>query len=525
MASHSERSDVIAKAVSRVNHLVPDAYGRGWLKSLLNYEAACVLANEQLIPEQQVIGYVIGLLVKMPREGMPQSVQNLFDRGTKGRRPSLTSGPNTIDWKFLDIAWIDYAGVIRAKTVRIPAGATLDHLPHICSAEALHSLVSFADIVPEGCGLTWTKELAAIPDKKTLHAVPWKKGTWFAMPDLMNSHGNASDLCPRRVLNNIVSQMISKFGLTAQIGFEVEFNLLDKAATFESVSKQADTGYANYASSIRYHEFVTVLTDYLEHFGVEVSNLHFVGGEGTIEISLAHKPPLQACESAIKARMAVHAAAAAVGKAASFLPKIRPAGVGVGAAVHVSVWQKALDGTFHSCIGGEGKETLTETTQHFVAGCLAHLPSLMAISAPNVNSYRRHAVSTVSWGFENREAAIRIPVEYGVDKAPTNFEYRVMDSTSNPYFVVSMLLASGIDGLTKKLALPKSHKGDPNSAGAKPLPKSLSEAVEELQKDQLAKIVLGDRVFLSYVAGRAFEAKHMQGSTLEKEFNTYVWKF
>ncbi|MDX1479313.1 MAG: hypothetical protein R3301_16475, partial [Saprospiraceae bacterium] len=50
---------------------------------------------------------------------------------------------------------------------------------------------------------------------------------------------------------------------------------------------------------------------------------------------------------------------------------------------------------------------------HFIAGVLAHLPGLLALTAPSYNSYRRlqpHVWSRAftAWGPDNREASVRI---------------------------------------------------------------------------------------------------------------------
>ena len=50
---------------------------------------------------------------------------------------------------------------------------------------------------------------------------------------------------------------------------------------------------------------------------------------------------------------------------------------------------------------------------HFIAGVLAHLPGLLALTAPSYNSFRRlqpHFWSSAytAWGPDNREAAVRV---------------------------------------------------------------------------------------------------------------------
>jgi glutamine synthetase len=52
---------------------------------------------------------------------------------------------------------------------------------------------------------------------------------------------------------------------------------------------------------------------------------------------------------------------------------------------------------------------------HFIGGLQNHLPSVIAILAPYVNSYRRYvpdfsAPTNLNWGRDNRTTGIRVPV-------------------------------------------------------------------------------------------------------------------
>ena len=140
-----------------------------------------------------------------------------------------------------------------------------------------------------------------------------------------------------------------------------------------------------------------------------------------------------------------------------------------------------------------------------VAGVLEHLSALCAISSPTVNSYRRFADAGfwapvfADWGFQNRTTALRI-------SAPGRFEYRSVDSAVNPYLSMAALLVTIKDGIDRNL-----DPGEPEErniyeaieAGKKVrrIPRTLGEALEALQADELVKTALpGDmyRVFMHY---------------------------
>lgn len=68
------------------------------------------------------------------------------------------------------------------------------------------------------------------------------------------------------------------------------------------------------------------------------------------------------------------------------------------------------DNAGNNILAGDDQRKL----RHAVAGCLELLPHCMPIFAPNHNAYRRYgamvnAASKASWGFEDRDACIRIP--------------------------------------------------------------------------------------------------------------------
>ena len=105
----------------------------------------------------------------------------------------------------------------------------------------------------------------------------------------------------------------------------------------------------------------------------------------------------------------------------------------------------------------KGRYGVSAVGYHFVAGVLEHLPALLALTCPSVNSYRRlqpHSWSSAYtiWGPDNREAAVRIPSTFASDRTgSTNAELKAADASSNPYLALGGLLAAGLDGVTRKL--------------------------------------------------------------------------
>ena len=95
-----------------------------------------------------------------------------------------------------------------------------------------------------------------------------------------------------------------------------------------------------------------------------------------------------------------------------------------------------------------------------MAGVLTHLPGLLGLTAPSVNSYRRlqprsWSGAYVCWGPDNREATVRVPSTFwGAEEASTNLEFKPADASSNPYLAFGGLMAAGLDGIEHKLEPP-----------------------------------------------------------------------
>lgn len=59
------------------------------------------------------------------------------------------------------------------------------------------------------------------------------------------------------------------------------------------------------------------------------------------------------------------------------------------------------------------------------------------------------------WVKENREAPLRAASPPGVESGlVSNFEIKAFDGCANPYLGLAAIVASGIDGLRRKLSLP-----------------------------------------------------------------------
>jgi len=137
----------------------------------------------------------------------------------------------------------------------------------------------------------------------------------------------------------------------------------------------------------------------------------------------------------------------------------------------------------------------------------------------------------IAWSKANRSAIIRIPSYYkGMEKAK-RLEYRAPDPSTNPYLAFAAILMAAIDGIKKKI-----DPGDPvdeniyhltperrKQLGIKELPRSLDEALDELESDkEFLKPVFNSSILDTYIELKREEARTLQMFPHPMEFYYYL---
>src|SRR5690349_3654680 len=280
------------------------------------------------------------------------------------------------------------------------------------------------------------------------------------------------------------------------------------------------TVYAATGSMNLHQAFIAELTAALEALGLEPEFYYPESAPGQQEISIRHAEPLAAADRQITYREAVRGVAARHGYVASFLPKVHESVAGSGSHLNVSLWRAG-----ESVMADARHPTgLSETARRFIAGVLDHVRGLAAITVPSRNSYRRlqphfWAGAFAVWGYDNREAAIR------VTRGATRFELKTCDATSNPYLALGALIAAGLDGVRRALELPRDVAVDPGHysdderrrRGIEPLPRSLGEALEALAADKTLCESLGSARARAYLAVKRMEWEALRDLALADE--------
>ena len=228
----------------------------------------------------------------------------------------------------------------------------------------------------------------------------------------------------------------------------------------------------------------------MEQCGIIVERQHHeVATAGQAEIDMRFDSIVTMADKMMLYKYIVKNVALKHGKTATFMPKPLFNDNGSGMHTHQSIWKGGKN-----LFSGDKYAGLSETALHYIGGILKHAPALTAFCSPTTNSFRRlvpgfEAPVNLVYSKRNRSAAIRIPT-YSENPKAKRIEYRSPDPSCNPYLAFSAMLMAGLDGIKERI-----DPGEPtdvnlyslsmeDARNIRSLPKSLPEAIEELENDQ-----------------------------------------
>ena len=338
-------------------------------------------------------------------------------------------------------------------------------------------------------------------------------------------------LCPRSILKRQVAGALEQ-GIRFEAAFEPEFFLFKKEND-ELVPVDRSNCFSTDGMN-RAAPFIDEFIRALSSQGLAVEQYYPELGHGQHELSIAHTEALKAADNHIVYRETLRGVAALQGLSASLAPKPLSDGPGNGCHLHLSVWDTRTNTNLLYAENG-----LSNLGLNFVAGLLTHLPAIVAVTCASVNSYRRlrpraWSSAFTCWGYENREAAVRVPSLYWQRERETaNLEIKCVDSSTNPYLALAVIIAAGMDGIRQHLIPPDPCSGDPSQADAaeaaskkiERLPTSLKEACSKLAQDRILVEALGEEFAGIYIKVKTSEDAHFSSLSAEEEIKAHFLKF
>jgi glutamine synthetase len=424
--------------------------------------------------------------------------------------------------------YADHGGIIRGKaaaTARLGerAESGIGHTRAMMAMSMMDELAPVDGMGPVG-------EIRIVPDTATFVALPYAPGAAAMLADQVNPDGSPWDGCARTFLKQAIAEL-SSMGYELQAAFEPEFSLgRYEGASFTPIDESLCYSATGFHLA---HDYTIDLVDALLKQGLEVEHYYPELGHGQQEVPIRHAPALRAADNHVLLRETTRAVAIRHGLWASFAPKPLPKQAGNGAHLHASLW---ADGA-NAFADPAGRYGLAEVGYRFLAGVLAHLPGLVALTCGTVNSYRRLAPQMWSgaylcYGPDNREAAVRICSPIGA-AGSVNLELKPVDSTGNPYLALGAFIYAGIDGIRRSLDPGEPLLVDPATVDSAErerlsvfrLPSNLGVALTALEADSYLMSVLGPLRSAAYLAVKRSEVEHFRIHDVEYECRQHWLKF
>jgi glutamine synthetase len=342
--------------------------------------------------------------------------------------------------------------------------------------------------------------------------------------------GEPSPMDPRRVVRRAEAHL-REAGIADEVlvSPEFEFYLFEEAlfssgrarATYEVVpfegAEHRDRPEEALGRRSAYHATLpqdrlfalrNAMTREIEAAGIPVKyHHHEVGPFGQHEIELGFDRLARMADVTLVVKSLVRNVAAEAGLTATFLPKPLFGEAGSGLHLHQYL-RKGGRNLFR------GETGLSPLALAYVGGLLTHGASLMALTNPSTNSYRRlvpgfEAPVHFVFGAANRSAAVRVPTYAKGNES--RIELRTMDATCNPCLAYAAILLAGIDGIQRDLDAERLGLGPvdtdlhQNGAPERTAPLSLEEALAALEKDH--DYLLQGGVFTEALIERWIEVK------------------
>jgi glutamine synthetase len=361
----------------------------------------------------------------------------------------------------------------------------------------------------------------------TLRHIPWEDNMPFFLGDFENDPA-LKEICPRTLLKRIATDCNS-MGFHPR--FSAEFEWFNFAENPQGLAQKdyADLnpitpgmfGYSLLRPAL-HREYFKDLYSMLPAFGIPLEGLHTETGNGVYEGAIHHADVVQAADNGVLFKSAVKEIAYRHQFMASFMAKYNPALPGCGGHVHQSLWD--ADQKRNLFYDAARKNKISALLQHYIAGQLYCMPSIMPMYAHNVNSYRRYAMNTwapvsVTWSIENRTTALRV---VNSSEGMMNLETRMPGADTNPYLTMAASLASGLYGIRNKLTLADAVTGNAyHLKDVAKLPTSLEESVSKMRDSPIAIELFGERFVRHFVLSREWECRQVDKDDDRAELKRY----
>jgi glutamine synthetase len=383
----------------------------------------------------------------------------------------------------------------------------------------------------DGFSRVQESDVLARPDARTFELLPWARddepsGLMFCNIEQLDGSPFAGD--PRQVLRRNLDRAHAA-GFTFNVAPEIEFFYLKDADPRTQVEPMDNASYFDLTTADVSSDLRKTTQHMLEALSIPVEYSFHEDAPGQHEIDLQYTEALAMADSIMMFRLVVRKIAMERNVHATFMPKPLDGVQGSGMHTHLSLWR----GDENAFYDPDQQYGLSTVAQQFIAGTLRHAREITAVTNQLINSYKRlndglEAPRWVSWARNNQSTLVRVPVVKPGKPAATRIEYRAPDPACNPYLTFSLILAAGMKGIEEGYELQEETRlnlfdqKSASEAGVTTLPRSLDEALYEMENSELVQEALGEHIFEWFLRNRRAEWESYSRHVTQFELDRYL---
>jgi glutamine synthetase len=446
--------------------------------------------------------------------------------------PSNLSGATAAD--ILELAEAQQVRFLRLQFTDILGGIKNVEIPSSQFRKALKGDIMFDGSSIAGFVRVEESDMLLAPDLTTFQIFPWgdpSARVGRLICDITMPDGSPFAGDPRTVLKRQLARAAEQ-GFVMNAGMEAEFFLFKPTPDGRPATDTHDVGgYFDLAPMDLGEDARRAIVDALEQMGFEVEAVHHEVAHGQHEIDFRYAEALRTADNIATFRFVVKQVARQFGLIASFMPKPVFGQNGSGMHTHQSLFKGGQNAFWDP----QREWALSLTALHYIGGLLKHARGMTAVTNPLVNSYKRlvpgfEAPVNVAWSMRNRSPMIRVPERRG---SGTRLELRTPDPAANPYLALTVMLAAGLDGLATQADWREpintniwemSHR-ERRRLRVDDLPQSLSEACDELEKDDVMQAALGEHIAQQFLAAKRAEWEAYNQQVTAWELDRYLARY
>lgn len=402
--------------------------------------------------------------------------------------------------------------------------------------KVLNNEVVFDGSAVECFTRTHESEMYLYPDLDTFEIFPWRpqngKVARFIC-DIYTADGKPYESDCRNVLKKVIKEGVD-MGYMFEVGPECEFFLFHTDDSgYPTTFTHENAGYFDIGPNDMGEDLRRDIVLTLEQMSFEVESSHHESAPGQHEIDFKYDEALITADNLMTFKVAVKTVAKRHGLHATFMAK--PIEGVNGSGMHLNFALRDLKNGRNVFEDESDVRGLSKEAYYFIGGLLAHAKGMMAITNPTVNSYKRlipgyEAPVFLTWATSNRMPFIRVPM---VGAKSRKIEMCVPDGTSNPYLVIAVCLAAGLDGIRNKIEPPECidssiydmTQEERDALGIEKVTDSLCKAIEDFKKDSFVQDVLGKDISDKYIAAKEAECSRYKTQVSKWELDEYLAKF